>query len=1271
MITTQFRQDIEHALERLERGSLLDAATDLFATLGYRSERWIKLDDTSGATFAATFDRDGRLEQRAMLSLWRSVEMLFQLSGDEIRHTAQMRLDLGEPFDQQLYRSFLFFAIELYEKPDHKAYTRTELAMITREINRLFTMPVSVLFRFPLAPEIGGVPEPRLTLAIVTHRPNRRDDSRDVLEKVSLIHALRPHSPHRAHIEILADLALENLSAAFAIAGFDDLQRAWARTLDITELNRRFYKEVADWYFWAVSQARFPIGAHKREDVRQALSVIRLLTRLIFVWFLKEKNLVPEALFRRAEVEKLLHSLESNESTYYKAILQNLFFATLNTEMHNPRAPRRFRGVNTSGGRDSHHGISSVYRYQAMFRDPQQALDIFGTIPFLNGGLFECLDPDTARTPETLVEGFSDHVDNPLHVPNMLFFGGPPNAVDLNRVYGSRGRKFNVHGLIDILNNYKFTVAENTPVEEEVALDPELLGQVFENLLAAYNPETETTARKETGSFYTPRNVVEYMVDELLLLVLRDELQADAKLVADVNPERERLNRDLRALLTYNDVEAATLFSPTEISMLIAKIDDLKIIDPACGSGAFPMGVLQKLVYVLSKLDRGNVRWKERQTERAEKIPDVEAREAALQAIDEAFERNELDYGRKLFLIENCIYGVDIQPVAVLIAKLRCFISLLVDQRVDDRSDNRGVRPLPNLETRFVAANALIDIRRDAPSIGQLTLLDPGISRLERDLAYVRSRHFSARTQATKLRYRQRDAELREQLGALLRSDGWSDANAHMLSTWNPYSQNERAEFFDPEWMFGRPEGFDVVIANPPYVRQEQIKHLKDRLAPQYSSYSGTADLYVYFYERAFQLLREGGVLTFISSNKYFRAGYGQKLRQLLASKMTIEQLIDFGDAPVFTAIAYPSIIVARKGGPPARAGNGDSVEGADGHALLAVNWNPAARVSDFPQVMADARRAAAEHTPAAPLILQKTLTADGWRLEGQATQRLLEKLRRAGRPLGDYVQGRFYYGIQTDLNDAFVVDRMTRDKLIASHSSSAELLKPYIRGKDVQRWRVNFTEQYLIRIESSRNKKHPWSDFNESEAEQIFAKSYPAIHDWFDNLRDDLIKRYDQGKYFWELRACAYWNEFGKNKIISTKVSVRPTFAYDNLGYLIGNTSYMLTSSQDPSYVIAMLNSNISHFYAKNVFVGKQGGWYEVQPVALGAFPIPSITNSAAISRLVDHIRVAKAADAQADVSIQEREIDERVYALYGLRPDEIRVIEESVRGGRGGGAA
>ena len=300
---------------------------------------------------------------------------------------------------------------------------------------------------------------------------------------------------------------------------FDGLLAAWLARLDTSELNKRFFNELANWYFWAVDQVAFPDDAGENVEVRNATSVIRLLTRLIFVWFIKEKGLVPDVLFNPRDLDGILNNLDSQKSTYYKAILQNLFFATLNQEMNTAQKPdnRKFRGE-----RRQHYNITSLYRYKDYFIGPDEALRKFETIPFLNGGLFECLDGPSQEDATRIlrVDGFSDREDNPLSVPNMLFFS-EEQTVDLNAVYGTKGRRYKVRGLIHILSSYKFTIAENTPIEEEVALDPELLGKVFENLLAAYNPETEATARKQTGSYYTPREIVNYMTDESLVAYLK------------------------------------------------------------------------------------------------------------------------------------------------------------------------------------------------------------------------------------------------------------------------------------------------------------------------------------------------------------------------------------------------------------------------------------------------------------------------------------------------------------------------------------------------------------------------------------------------------------------------------------------------------------------------------------------------------------------------------------------------------------------------------
>lgn len=201
--------------------------------------------------------------------------------------------------------------------------------------------------------------------------------------------------------------------------------------------------------------------------------------------------------------------------------MQNLFFATLNQEMNTDAKPKNRKFRHQGKTRDQHYMVHNVYRYCELIKQPDAALALFETMPFLNGGLFECLDRTDKENPKqpSRIDGFRDRADNPLSVPNFLFFCDE-QKVDLNPIYGTKNKHYDMRGLIDIFNSYKFTIAENTPIEEEIALDPEMLGKVCENLLAAYNPETEATARKQTGSFYTPREVVDYMVDESLIVYL-------------------------------------------------------------------------------------------------------------------------------------------------------------------------------------------------------------------------------------------------------------------------------------------------------------------------------------------------------------------------------------------------------------------------------------------------------------------------------------------------------------------------------------------------------------------------------------------------------------------------------------------------------------------------------------------------------------------------------------------------------------------------------
>lgn len=877
------KEAIQKALSRFSDGNLADNARALFNALDYRSDKTVDLGSSAPRDFIATFDRNGRFSpSQALYDEWTSAELVFQLTDAEVAQGEQRSLWAAERrVDDKIIELYLLLAIGLRRD----AYTRTDLASITRAVNRLFDMPALILFHHGTS----------LTLSVIDRRLHRRDESKDVLEKVTLIKDIAFARPHRAHIEILFDLSLDQLRTQHTLHNWVDLHDAWRKTLDTSLLNKRFFKEIANWYFWAQDLVTFPPCAGKPAEECNAAGLIRLITRLIFVWFVKEKDLVPDALFDRRFVDGLLRYDDPQHSTYYKAILQNLFFGTLNTEM----GARAFRHQpRQAGGRSDDYLAANRYRYERYFKQPQAFVQQCETVPFLNGGLFECLD----RRADERADGFSDRTDNPLRVPDELFFNDG-HDVDLNAVYGTRNKRYRVRGLLDILANYKFTVDENTPVEEEIALDPELLGKVFENLLAAYNPETGVTARKQTGSFYTPREIVNYMVDESLVAFFETRL-------ADGNPAPD-LTARLRALLAYRDEPHG--FTEDEVDRLVAAIDSLKALDPACGSGAFPMGLLHKLVHVLRRLDPDNRRWRARQTARAEALADPDERTAARADFEDAF-ANDADYARKLYLIENCLYGVDIQPIAVQIAKLRCFISLVVDDSVDETQPNRGIRPLPNLETKFVAANSLIGIERPP----QMAFRNPDIEAAEKELEAVRRRHFSARTTRTKARCRERDAQLRAELGELLRQGGFAPATVARLAAWDPYDQQTAAGFFDPEWMFDVNDGFDIVIGNPPYLesrhpsfssdlKDELQRAVRHRWGDDASLVTRGADLLIYFFELSLYVLRERGNVVLITQNSWLDTEYGKKFQTFLLHHTHVRGIID-SDYKQFDSVGGPNI---------------------------------------------------------------------------------------------------------------------------------------------------------------------------------------------------------------------------------------------------------------------------------------------------------------------------------------------------------------------------
>ena len=882
---------IRDALRAFEAGSLRDRVEELLRILGYESQRHETGFDFGPNGFLEWADEEapGRKIAKRPRDLiredWDRIQMVFQYTRNElVAQPSFFHTDrLG--YEKSRAESFLFLAVDLKDG-DHP---RHKLAVMTRAINRPLMMPAIVFFRYRR--DDGSV---ALTLAVIHRRGHKRDAARDVLERATLIKDIRVNDPHRAHLEILKGLELGSL--LLDNRTFDALHKAWQGILDTEALNRDFYESLFDWFEHAVATCSFPDDRAGEGNAER--HVIRMITRLLFIWFLKEKRLVPKELFAESFAKEHLIEHRPNSTDYYRAVLQNLFFATLNT----PIDRRSFSTKSQATHRDF-----TKFRYRRMLRDPAGFKRRLGSVPFVNGGLFDCLDTFEHRgAGGRRIDAFTDtEQGKDLHVPAHVFFDKDD-------------------GLFPILRKFKFTVEENTPLDQEVALDPELLGKTFENLLAAYNPETRENARKNTASYYTPRDVVDYMVQEALVEHL-------SRVVTPYDGDAGWLKDRLRHLLAINQGEGTFagrrkpgrspgteehLIHGREIDPLIGAIDSLRIIDPACGSGAFPMGILHKLVMALGKVDPRNERWKARQIAVAEQIEDPAVRRNAVRTVELAFsrERGFGDFGRKLYLIQRVIHGVDIQPIATQIAKLRFFISLIIEQPTgDDPDTNFGLEPLPNLETCFLAADSLK--RLDRPEQKEMRSLK--VTRLEKDLQTHRRNWFDAHDRDAKWELKKRDQHLRRRLKKALLEDQWDELSARAIVNWDAYDQNTCADWFDPEWMFGLTDGFHIVIGNPPYIQLGKNRgELADRYQNEaYATFMRSGDTSVLFYDRGMELLHtDGGILSYVTSNSWLKAKYGKKLRHLFVNRHTPLRLLELGKDVFDSAIVDSAVLIVREG---------------------------------------------------------------------------------------------------------------------------------------------------------------------------------------------------------------------------------------------------------------------------------------------------------------------------------------------------------------------
>ena len=966
-----------------------------------------------------------------------------------------------------------------------------------------------------------------------------------------------------------------------AIKQFGRLKESKQALTDITEafsvetLTKQFYKDLFEWYQWAIddsTQVTFPNNITTEDDDRDDVEkkVIRMITRIMFVWFIKQKELVPNRIFDIEYLSTILKEFDPYSTTvgnYYNAILQNLFFATLNCAIEDEKGnTRKFA---TSTKRD----VKTLYRYAEMFSiSEQEIVNLFSEVPFLNGGLFECLDKTRyidgveqcynfdgfSRNDARFADGRYKHR---AVVPNILFF--EPEK-----------------GLLSILSRYNFTIEENSPEEQQVALDPELLGKVFENLLGAYNPETKETARNQSGSFYTPREIVNYMVDESLIAYLGN-------------------NDFVRSLFSYDFTFDKA--KSNEYLKIADKLKAVKILDPACGSGAFPMGLLNRMIDILERISP-----------------------------------NEDIYELKLSVIENCLYGCDIQSIAAQITKLRFFISLICNCEKDASKPNFGIPTLPNLETNFVSANSLIAKKKEDR---QLKLFkSEEIESIKKELHQIRHLHFSAKSTSTKHRLREKDLALREELIELLSDENnFASDDAKQLAEWNPYDQNAVSPFFDPEWMFGVNNGFDIVIGNPPYI---QLQNNGGELAKLYegcgySTFARTGDIYCLFYERGWQLLKKGGHLCYITSNKWMRAGYGEKTRDFFANKTNPLLLIDFAGVKIFESATVDTNILLFS-----RSNNQHKTTCA---ITNRQNKDSVKNLSDFVQQ-------------------QDTIcdfsTSDSWVILSPIEQSIKRKIEAVGTPLKDW-DINIYRGVLTGCNEAFIISTVKRNEILANcqteeeRKRTDELIRPILRGRDIKRYSYEWAELWLIATFPSRH-------YN--------IEDYPAVKQYLlsfgierleqtgkvHNVNGERIKsrKKTNNKWFETQDSISYWEDFNKPKIIFQEIVQNSQFLYDEtIHYMCNDTGRIIVGAQLP-FILGVLNSKLFFYAVKKFYSGGVLGEHGIRMkhTFFGNFPCLSY------NKQIEN--AAKELSYKFNTNTADK-TDKLIFSAYSLTKEEISEIQ------------
>ena len=705
---------------------------------------------------------------------------------------------------------------------------------------------------------------------------------------------------------------------------------------------------------------------------------------------------------------------------------------------------------------------------EALFADygwDKSLLDEWKDIPYLNGGLFE-----------------RDEEDEPE----------------------SRFPADYFKRLFQFFSEYNFTIDENDPNDAEVGVDPEMLGKIFENLLED---------NKDKGAFYTPKEIVRYMCKESLI----------AYLETNTSIAKEKIRQ-----FVLSPEEGVVDIPENKKPKLLAALEEVKICDPAIGSGAFPMGLLNELLHCREALS------------------------------GERYDRAEI----KKSIIQNNIYGVDIEKGAVDIARLRFWLSIVVDEETPS--------PLPNLDYKIMQGNSLIESfmgvdlskltyeKGHKKDKGEITLFDDEKNRLQKRVFQLLKAYYSCSDHDRKVKLQQ---EISDTINKQLEAQAYDPVILEQLKKINLAENNKF--FLWHTWfsdVFNRNDdknGFDIVIGNPPYI---QLQNNGGELAKLYEdcrfqTFAKTGDIYCLFYEKGWQLLCQQGHLCFITSNKWMRAGYGEKMRGFFAKHTNPKYLIDFAGVKIFdNATVDTNILIF---------GKGKNEYQTRCAVTDKLNKDSLKNLSDFVQQQS---------------VECRFESFDSWVILSPIEQSIKRKIESVGTPLKDW-DIQINYGIKTGFNDAFIISTEKRNEILDNCSSeeertkTAELIRPILRGRDIKRYGYDWANLWIINTHNGIKGVKPRIDINE----------YPAVKAHLDQYWDKISKRADKGDTPYNLRNCAYLDDFFKPKVMWKIIGCNINFSFND-GTMICNNAVNIMTGQRNQLLqfLGLMNCKLFDWYLK-----------------------------------------------------------------------------------------